>query len=244
MKNFSPNMLKTYQSCPLKYNLKFNEKITIPQNPAFFEKGKKIHALANYYHRGADITKLEKALNESEREIWKRLKNNEYFSKKCLHSEYPITAKIDDIWIFGRLDAIVCEAVGEVSARSFEVNEKDTGTCGQLGPDEEKCASSHSYWILDYKTGSIPKNPEKDFQTMIYLLCADLILPPRKSLSFVYIDLKNNENKVIEFTPELKEFYENTIKQQCREILATKDFEGKENREHCRFCEYNKICRY
>ncbi len=217
MKNFSPNMLKTFENCPVKYNLKFNEKITVPQNPAFFEKGKKIHALANYYHRGADISKLETALTDEEKIIWERLKHNEYFSKKCLHSEYPITARLEDIWIFGRLDAIVHDVADN--------------------------AGSKSYWILDYKTGAIPKNPENDFQTMIYLLCADLILPERKSLEFVYIDLKNNENKVIEFTPQLKEIYEKTLKQKCRQILATKDFEDKENRQHCKFCEYNKICR-
>lgn len=217
MKNFSPNMLKTFESCPVKYNLKFNEKITVPQNPAFFEKGKKIHALANYYHRGADISKLETALTDEEKIIWERLKHNEYFSKKCLNSEYPITARLEDIWIFGRLDAIVHDVADN--------------------------AGSKSYWILDYKTGAIPKNPENDFQTMIYLLCADLILPERKSLEFVYIDLKNNENKVIEFTPQLKEIYEKTLKQKCRQILATKDFEDKENRQHCKFCEYNKICR-
>ena len=77
MKNFSPNMLKTFESCPVKFNLKFNEKITVPQNPSLFEKGKKIHALANYYHRGADISKLEKALTPQELEVWERLKRNE-----------------------------------------------------------------------------------------------------------------------------------------------------------------------
>lgn len=211
MNNFSPNMLKTFENCPKKFYLKFIEKISIPQNPLLFEKGKKIHALANYYHRDADISKLETGLTDEEKRVWEVLKNNEYFSKKCLKSEYPITARIDDIWIFGRLDAIV----------------KD----------------GENYFILDYKTGSIPKNPEKDFQTMIYLICADLILSERNSLSFVYIDLKNNENKIIEFTPQLKKFYEQRIKEQCHIILNSKDFEDKENKEHCRFCEYSKICR-
>ena len=211
MNNFSPNMLKTFEACPVKYKLKFNEKITVPQNPALFEKGKKIHALANYYHRGADISKLETALTQEEKIVWERLKNNEYFSKKCLHSEYPITAKLGDIWIFGRLDAIV-----------------------QDGKD---------YFILDYKTGAIPQNPEKDYQTMIYLLCADKIIKDKNSLSFVYIDLKNNENKVIEFNEQIKASYETLLHGKCSQILATKEFEGLENRNNCKFCEYAKICR-
>lgn len=210
MNKFSPNMLKTFENCPKKFYLKYIDKISIPQNQYFFEKGKKIHALANYYHRGADISKLETVLTDEEKFIWQSLKNNEYFSKKCLKSEYPITARIDEIWIFGRLDAIV--------------------------------EDGDHYFILDYKTGSIPKNPEKDFQTMIYLFCADLILPSKKSLSFVYIDLKNNENKIIEFTPQLRGCYEKKIKEQCRTILNLKDFEEKVNKEHCRFCEYSKIC--
>ncbi len=210
MNNFSPNMLKTFEACPVKYNLKFNEKITVPQNPALFEKGKKIHALANYYHRGDNITKLETALTPDEKRLWERLKNNEYFSKRCLHSEYPITAKLNDIWIFGRLDAIV-----------------------QDGDD---------YFILDYKTGAIPQNPEKDYQTMIYLLCADKIIKDKNSLSFVYIDLKNNENKVIEFNEQIKVSYEKLLYTKCTQILETKEFEGLENRKNCKCCEYSKIC--
>ena len=210
MNNFSPNMLKTFEACPVKYNLKFNEKITVPQNPALFEKGKKIHALANYYHRGDNITKLETALTPDEKRLWERLKNNEYFSKRCLHSEYPITAKLGDIWIFGRLDAIV-----------------------QDGDD---------YFILDYKTGTIPQTPEKDYQTMIYLLCADKIIKNKNSISFVYIDLKNNENKVIEFNEQIKVSYEKLLYTKCTQILETKEFEGLENRKNCKCCEYSKIC--
>lgn len=210
MNSFSPSMLKSFENCPMKYNLKFIEKINIPQNPTLFEKGKKIHALANYYHKGQNISKLENALLPEEKEVWNLLKNNKYFSMQCLHSEYPITAKINNIWIFGRLDAIV-------------KNEED-------------------YYILDYKTGSIPKNPEKDFQTMIYLICADAILPEKNSLKFVYIDLKNNENKLIEFTPDLKKLYLETLEKQCQEILSTNIFDNKKNTQHCKFCEYNKLC--
>lgn len=211
MNKFSPNMLKTFESCPKKYSYKYNEKISIPQNPVFFEKGKKIHALANFYLRGDAVSKLETALTPEEKNIWEKLKSNEFFSKKCLHSEYNITTKLENHWISGRLDALM----------------KD-------GED---------YFILDYKTGKIPENIEHDFQTMVYLLCADKILGNYNSLKFVYIDLKNDKNHIIEFTPEKKSLFIKNISLQCREIEAIKDFTNKENPLHCNFCEYKKICK-
>ena len=60
---FSPNMLKTFQSCPQKYWFKYIKKISTPQKASNFEKGKKIHALANYYLKGDDVSKLETTLH-------------------------------------------------------------------------------------------------------------------------------------------------------------------------------------
>ena len=76
---FSPNMLKTFLDCPQKYIFKYDEKISVPQKSSWFEKGKKVHALAHYYLRGDDITNLEPALTEEEKQIWQTLKSNIYF---------------------------------------------------------------------------------------------------------------------------------------------------------------------
>ena len=73
MINFSPNMLKTFKTCPKKYFYKYVENISMPQPASFFEKGKKIHALANYYLRGADITNMLNELTDDEKLIWQRL---------------------------------------------------------------------------------------------------------------------------------------------------------------------------
>ena len=144
MNNFSPNMLKTFTECPRKYELKYVKQITMPQKISTFEKGKKIHALANYYLRGDDISKLEKTLDKNELYTWEILKSNEYFQKTCLKSEYYLSCKINDFWIGGRLDALV--------------------------QDE------NHFYILDYKTGSIPENPEYDWQTAVYLLAISKFL--------------------------------------------------------------------
>lgn len=212
MTNYSPNMLKTYKSCPLKYKFKYIDKISLPQKASFFEKGKKVHALANYYLMGNDILKFEPTLNESEKEAWNNLKNNEFFNLEYVNSEYNLSCKIGDFWIGGRLDAIV---------------RKD-----------------NNLYILDYKTGSIPQKPETDYQTMVYLLCLSgaPFITPQNNLKFVYIDLKNNQNCVIDFNQDIKSEYEKAIVQICSSIENAQYPEDIEHQKMCNFCEYKKIC--
>lgn len=202
MTNFSPNMLKTFETCPQKYLFKYVQKISMPQKSSHFEKGKKIHALANYYLRGDDISKLETALDEDELKIWENLKQNEFFQKTYVASEYNLSCKIGEYWIGGRLDALV----------------KD----------------ENYYYILDYKTGQIPKNPEYDFQTMVYLLCASKKFG--NNIKFIYIDLKNNQNCVIDFDKD----YDKFILEICNKIKNAKP--SVEHSKKCEFCEYRKIC--
>lgn len=216
MTNYSPNMLKTFKSCPLKYKFKYIDRISLPQKASFFEKGKKVHALANYYLKGDDISKFEPTLNENEKIAWNNLKSNEFFSYKYVNSEYNLSCKIGDYWIGGRLDAIVKKHKNE----------------------------SETYYILDYKTGSIPKNPEYDYQTMVYLLCLSSapFITPQDEIKFVYIDLKNNQNCVIDFTQEKKVEYEKAITTICSNIENIQISEDIEHQKMCDFCEYKKIC--
>lgn len=216
MTNYSPNMLKTFKSCPLKYKFKYIDRISLPQKASFFEKGKKVHALANYYLKGDDISKFEPTLNENEKIAWNNLKSNEFFSYKYVNSEYNLSCKIGDYWIGGRLDAIVKKHKNE----------------------------SETYYILDYKTGSIPKPPEYDYQTMVYLLCLSSapFITPQDEIKFVYIDLKNNQNCVIDFTQEKKVEYEKAITTICSNIENIQIPEDIEHQKMCDFCEYKKIC--
>lgn len=210
---YYPNMPKTYAQCPLMYKYKYIDKITMPQLSSWFEKGKKIHALANFYLKGQDITKLEQNLSYAEKEIFENLKNNPYFQKEYVNSEYNLSAKLDEYWLSGRLDALMKDENG--------------------------------YYILDYKTGSAPKNPEYDFQTMFYLTILNIFLSEKakpENLNFVYIDLKNNQNIVIKFNETLKKEYSQIILSICKKIKEDTLFLAKKD-ERCAFCEYSKICR-
>lgn len=220
MTNYSPNMLKTFKSCPVKYKFKYEDKISLPQKSSFFEKGKKVHALANYYLQGLDVSKLEPTLNEDEQRAWQMLKANEFFNKTYVNSEYNLSCKVGDCWIGGRLDALV----------------KDVA---QNSINDSEC-----YYILDYKTGSIPQNPKYDYQTMVYLLCLSNspIVKEGDEIKFVYIDLKNDDNYVIDFTPERKVEYEKAIVEICEKIENAQLPEEIEHSKSCDFCEFKKIC--
>ena len=206
----SPAMLKIFEECPQKYKFMYVDKISLPQNKYFFEKGKKIHAIASYYIKGFDVSKLENALNETERKIWNYLKSTEYFKYEFLKSEYQLNMKIAECWIGGRLDVLV----------------KD----------------ENNYYILDYKTGEIPKNPEFDYQTMIYLLCADKKIKNYDSLSFVYLDLKNNSEYKIQFTDELKAMYQEKLSKTLKQLVLTTNYKQKMLQDNKCNCDYCKIC--
>lgn len=201
-------MIKTYLTCPKKYYYQYVENVAMPKSSLPFEKGKKIHALANYYLQNIKIDGIETALTGAELEIWELLKQNPFYNMDYLKSEFTLMLKLSDYWLSGRLDALV--------------NNGD------------------NYYILDYKTGTIPKNPEYDPQTMIYLLSADKYLKNYKTLSFVYIDLKNKQNYVIEFNEDLKAKYRQNLLEICNKISADSLYCC--NNKSCKYCEFNKIC--
>lgn len=207
--SFSPNMIKIYMTCPKKFYFQYSEHLDIPKSTLPFEKGKKIHALANYYLQGIKIDRIETALDSEEFNTWQTLKENKFYNLDYYKSEFSLSVKLDNkYWIGGRIDAIV-------------KNEND-------------------FYILDYKTGKIPQNPEYDPQTMIYLLCADEYLKNYNKLSFVYINLKEKNNYVIEFNDKFKAQYKEKLSEICDKIY----YDTKFNKTHsnCEYCEYKKIC--
>ena len=206
----SPAMLKVFEECPQKYKFMYVDKISLPQNKYFFEKGKKIHAIASYYIKGYDVSKLEQALTENEKQIWKYLKSTKYFKYELLKSEYQLNMCLGDNWIGGRLDALV----------------KD----------------GNNYYILDYKTGEIPKNSEYSYQTMIYLLCANKRIGNYESLSFIYLDLKNNTEHKIIFTEKLKKEYTQHLLTTLNKLSLTTNFKKIKLQDVKCNCDYYKIC--
>ena len=94
-----------------------------------------------------------------------------------------------------------------------------------------------TYYILDYKTGSAPKNAKFDYQTMIYLLAVSKFFKTDK-VKFVYIDLKNKEELAVEYSPELGEEYQKRLVNAAAKINSD---EIPPKKTECK-CEYKAVC--
>ena len=94
-----------------------------------------------------------------------------------------------------------------------------------------------TYYILDYKTGSAPKNAKFDYQTMIYLLAVSKFFKTDK-VKFIYIDLKNKEELAVEYSPELGEEY---LKRLVNAAAKINSDEIPPKKTECK-CEYKAVC--
>lgn len=207
-------MLKTFEECEKKFFLKYIQKVSLPQRSAIFEKGKKIHALANYYLNGFDISKMEKTLNEDEKATWESLKSNKYFQLDVVNTEYSLTCKVGGYWVGGRLDAFMQDE------NDYIILDYKTGNIPQNAEQDFQtityllCADK----LLNKKDGY-------------------------KTLKFIYLGLKKGEEKEITLTQNLKSEYEQKIISVCDKINNTIASQVQQNNSpNCTKCEYDKLC--
>lgn len=104
--------------------------------------------------------------------------------------------------------------------------------------------NNKDYYILDYKTGQIPQNPEYDYQTIIYLLMVNKLIKNYSSLNFVYIDLKKQKTTEIRFTDKLKQEYEEKLLKILKDIEKSLKLNIFSQQKECKYCEYYKLCHY
>lgn len=93
------------------------------------------------------------------------------------------------------------------------------------------------FYILDYKTGTIPKNIRYNYQTMIYLLAVARFFNS-SNVVFIYLDLKNKKEVRVELTESLILDYEKSLLEVADKIEKN-DFNF--NLSSCP-CEYDIIC--
>ena len=104
--------------------------------------------------------------------------------------------------------------------------------------------NGNKYYILDYKTGSAPKNAKYDYQTMIYTLCVKEFFKT-DDVTFVYLDLRHKQEVILPFSGELEDEFKKRLLDIANKIdayeFAPKKYECIES-DNISYCEYSIIC--
>ncbi len=220
MNIYTAGMLKTFDECPQKYKLMYEEHLETPMDNHFANVGKKIHMLINYYLKGENISKFLQILHNDENlELLKLWNNFEKLKiKSAIKSEYTFNVGLSlNTRLSGRIDAI--RKVGNF------------------------------YEIMDWKCGN-SKNikPEEDLQTKVYLYSLYTALKyygkieQPNQLSMTYYFLKEDKSQTVFFSDENLENYKNLLITKIQKIVENKDFQCTNNLK-CEKCNFKILCK-
>lgn len=178
---FSANSLKILEKDMNEFINKYVYNLSLFKKDERAQLGQKFHSLICFYINNFDVSKIELALNDEEKNIWKNLQNVLADKKNnFIKTEFPFLIKCNlnntNYFLTGRFDAIY----------------KDN--------DE--------YIIYDWKTLNLPKDAENDLQTIVYLYCANKIFNSEK-IKMRYLSIEKLNSKDISFADS--KFYKEKI---------------------------------
>lgn len=183
---FSANSLKILDKDPNEFRLKYIEGISLNPDNSAARQGQNLHSYLCFYLKNFDMSKIENTLVESDRAFIEKIKEYEVIKtlKTTLHKdiEQPFFVKCncsgtskgtlqDVFYLTGRFDAVL----------------------HQTNPE-------NSIQIFDWKTQSLPKDPENDIQTVVYLYAASKLYHT-EDISLTYLTLAKNETATVAFNP-------------------------------------------
>lgn len=172
---FSANSLKILEKSVEEFKNKYVYNLSLFKKDPRATLGQKFHSLICFYINDFDTSKIELDLNEKEKIIWENLKNILKDKKQnFIKTEYPFLIK-------------------------DKLNDENYYLTGRFDAIYKE---NDSYIIYDWKTLNLPKNPENDLQSVVYLYCASKIFNSEKikmkylsieKLNFIDIDFKKTE---------------------------------------------------
>lgn len=178
---FSAHSLKILDKSLDEFKNKFIYNLSLFKKDPRATLGQKFHSLICYFINDFDVSNVIKELDEKEQIIWKNLENILKDKKSnFIHTEYPFLIKdILNGW-----------------------NYYLTGRYDAIYKEDD------NYIIYDWKTLNLPKNPEDDLQSVVYLYCASKIFNSEK-IKMRYLSIEKLDFIDVEFVGAQK--YKNRI---------------------------------
>ena len=173
MNSFSANSLKVLDENVENFINRYILQLDFLNKNESAKRGERLHAMISYYIKGFDITKIKSNMPKIEQELLEKVLRDEIFKnkEKFIKSEENFLVK--------------CTHKG--------YNFYLTGRFDAIFQDKD------NYIIYDWKSKNIPKSPECDLQSIVYLYCGSKIFKTQ-NISICYYSLEKTEFLTVNFS--------------------------------------------
>ena len=244
---FSFTQLKAYESCPLQYKYAHVFKVPTIGN-ARFSFGKTMHSTLQKFMQCLVDSKHARQndlfSNRAKNELPSLKQLQTMYAKSWIDDWYESEKQKNEYFKKGKqiLKTFYARAVSHLPVIKFlekGFNFKINGHSIKGTIDRIDELSDGTLEIIDYKTGSVKENQEKD-QLLIYQIAGKEIFDEKISkLTFYYL----NDNQQVSFLGTEKE-----LAKQIRKIseiidgIESRNFEPKQSKFVCEYCDFKYIC--
>lgn len=177
---FSANSLKLLEKDVEEFKLKYIDNLYFNPDNKKAKAGQNLHSFLCFYLKNFDTSKIEASFAPKDREFIEKIK------------------KFDEIETLKKADEKFIEQSFLIKCASLDTPFYLTGRFDAILIKDNKIQ------IYDWKTLNIPKDPENDIQTIVYLYCASKLYKSyeAQNISITYISLTKNESAEIKFDNE------------------------------------------
>ncbi len=179
---FSANSLKILEKSTEEFRLKYIENLYLTPDSSQTKAGQNLHNFLCFYFKNFDTSKIEAAFNKEDKDFINGIKEfNAIKTLKSAHAKH-----IEQPFLIKCIPENFC--------------------CFYLtGRFDAVLTNGGEIKIYDWKTASLPKNPENDLQTVVYLYAASKLYGT-ENISIEYVSLTKNGSVKINYTPEFDYF--------------------------------------
>lgn len=193
---FSANSLKLLDKDPAAFKLKYEENLFFTPDSSSAKKGQNLHSFLRYYIEGFDVSKIENSLSEEDRAFIQKIKSY----------KAPLLLKNADKKHIEQPFLIKCRPENTLKPSKDKVlNETKQEPFYLTGRFDAVLETEKGVRIFDWKTINLPKNPECDIQTVVYLYSAQKLYKT-EDLSLTYVSLSKDESVSIPYDKDYDYF--------------------------------------
>ena len=175
MNTFSVNSLKLLDKNSEEFIDKYILHLDFLSSDINAKRGERLHNMISYYLRNFDIEKIKNSMTLDEKKLLEKTLALEIFKEKekFIKSEEPFLIKC------------------KIKNTNFYL----TGRFDAIFYDNNK------YIIYDWKSKILPKDPQNDLQSVVYLYCASKIFNTQK-ITIKYVSLETHNTAQAKFQDE------------------------------------------